>query len=416
MIVAGTSKDGERLYRRQLDRLEATPLAGTERGSSPFFSWDGAWVGFVADGRVKRVPAAGGAAVDLAPVSGFPAGASWGPDDRIVFAYGAEGGLRAVDARGGSVEVVTGGEGGRSPDVLPDGDTILFARGQWVYALSRSTGRTTQLVEGASPRSALGHVIVSRGSALLAAPMNVSRHELTGPVVPFVQGVALEPGTVGNPRHYAISRNGTLAYVPGADAYTLVLARADGTERRLMEGQRMIQNPQFSPDGRRVAVAAGRGVDPLDIWVHELESGTATRLTFDGGQRPLWMPDNVTVTYSHRGTKGGIYTRNADGRSPASQLLPLDPVHWLIGWTPDRRTFAYGVMEGTPSSIMALRDGQSRRVDRSGKRVGRTTVAGRPVAGVWPARGRDVRRVRHSVPRGWHTLADCPGDRPGVGA
>ena len=101
MIVAGTSKDGERLYRRQLNRLEATPLAGTERGSSPFFSWDGAWVGFVADGRLKRVPAAGGAAVDLAPLSGFPAGASWGPDDRIVFAYGADARLHTVDARGG---------------------------------------------------------------------------------------------------------------------------------------------------------------------------------------------------------------------------------------------------------------------------------------------------------------------------
>jgi Tol biopolymer transport system component len=74
------------------------------------------------------------------------------------------------------------------------------------------------------------------------------------------------------------------------------------------------------------------------------------------------MPDNLTVTYSHRGPSSGIYTRNADGRSPASQLLPLDPVHWLIGWTPDRRTFAYAVMEGTPASIMALRDGQSRRV------------------------------------------------------
>jgi serine/threonine protein kinase/Tol biopolymer transport system component len=362
IIVAGTSKDGERLYRRQLDRPEATPLAGTERGSSPFFSWDGAWVGFVADGRLKRVPAAGGASVDIAGMSGFPTGASWGPDDRIIFAYGADARLHAVDARGGNVEVLTGAEGGLSPEVLPDGDTILFARGQWVYALSRATGRTTQLVDGATPRFALGHVIVSRGSTLLAAPIDVSRHELTGPVIPLVQGVALEASSIGVPRHYALSRNGTLAYVPGADEYTLSLVRADGTERHLMEGQRMIQNPQFSPDGRRVAVAAGRGADPLEVWVHELESGTATRLTFDGGARPLWMPDNVTVTYSHRGTNGGIYTRNADGRSPARQLIPLDPVHWLVGWTPDRRTFAYGVMEGTPSSIVALRDNQSRRV------------------------------------------------------
>lgn len=85
LVIAGTGRDGPRLYRRPLDRLEATPLAGTEGGSSPFFSFDGAWVGFAADGRLKRVPAEGGAAADIVPLSSFPAGASWGPDDRIVF-------------------------------------------------------------------------------------------------------------------------------------------------------------------------------------------------------------------------------------------------------------------------------------------------------------------------------------------
>ena len=126
-----------------------------------------------------------------------------------------------------------------------------------MYVFSRATGRTTPVVEGATPRFALGHVIVSRGSTLLAAPIDASRHELTGPVVPLAQGVALEAGTVGVPRHYAISRNGTLVYVPGADAYNLVLGLGDGTERRLMEGQPIIENPAVcGPDGPRVAVAA----------------------------------------------------------------------------------------------------------------------------------------------------------------
>lgn len=49
-------------------------------------------------------------------------------------------------------------------------------------------------------------------------------------------------------------------------------------------------------------------------------------------------------------------------------LLEADEFHWLVGWTPDGRTLAYGIMEGqmedgtSPSSIMALADGQSRRV------------------------------------------------------
>jgi eukaryotic-like serine/threonine-protein kinase len=101
LIVAGSSKDGQALYQRTLDRLEATPLAGTSGGSSPFFSPDGAWVGFLADGRLRRVPAGGGAAVDIAAVPGVPGGASWGADDRIVFVSGARSPMQVVDARGG---------------------------------------------------------------------------------------------------------------------------------------------------------------------------------------------------------------------------------------------------------------------------------------------------------------------------
>ena len=100
IVIAASDKDGQRLYRRSLDRLDPTPLAGTERGSSPFFSWDGKWIGFFADGRLKRIPAGGGASVDIAPAPGFSSGASWGPDDRIVFAYGADSHLHVVPAEG----------------------------------------------------------------------------------------------------------------------------------------------------------------------------------------------------------------------------------------------------------------------------------------------------------------------------
>ena len=219
LVVAGSNKEGQRLYQRRLDRLEATPIAGTERGTSPFFSWDGAWIGFAADGRLKRVPAAGGPAVDIAPLAGFPAGASWGPDDRIVFAYGATAQLYVVNARGGTAELLAGEKSGRHPEVLPDG-TVLFQDGDWIYALDRRNGRTTRLLQGAAPRYAMGSVIVSRGATLLAAPVDLARLEVTGPVVPLLEGVASEAASVGVPRHYAISRSGTLAYVPAADTYT----------------------------------------------------------------------------------------------------------------------------------------------------------------------------------------------------
>ena len=174
---------------------------------------------------------------------------------------------------------------------------------------------------------------------------------------------------------------------------------ADGTERRLMEGQRIIQNPQFSPDGRWSRWRAGRGADALDIWVHELESGTATRLTFDGGRRPVWMPDNVTVTYSHQGANGGIYARRRTVAAPPTSCSRSMPFTGLSGGHRIDARSPTELWRGRPRrswrSAMATRTASSDRRTR-----GMAIVERRTVAGVLPARGRDVRGVRHAVPRG----------------
>ena len=359
LVVAGAGKEGQRLYRQSIDRLEAVPVPGTERGSSPFFSWDGTWLGFAADGRLKRVPAAGGAPVDIVAITNFPAGASWAPDDRIVFAYGADSQLHIVDARGGSAGILSDLKPASRPDVLPDGRTVLFVLDGWVHILDRTSGRQTRVVQGTSPRYAAGHLIFFRGTNLFGAALDLSRHELTTPVVPLVENVAIE-GSVGSV-HYGVSAGGTLVYVPAAEEYAMVLVGPEGGERVLMEGRAM-SNPQFSPDGRSIAVsAARRDGEPAQIWVLDVETGTTTRLTSGAGRAPVWADDR-TVTYSRVSGEGrGIYQQRADGSGEPRQVVALDAFHWLVGWTPDR-TLAYGVMEGTPGSIVAYSGGTSRRV------------------------------------------------------
>jgi serine/threonine protein kinase/Tol biopolymer transport system component len=363
IVVATTDAGGQRLYQRPIDRLEATPIQGTERGSSPFFSWDGAWIGFAADGWLKRVPAGGGGAVNIVRLAGFPAGASWGPDDRIVFAHGADASLQVVDARGGQAEVLIPGQRAYRPEVLPDGNTVLYESGGWVHAFDRQTGRKTQLARGGAPRFANGQVIVVDQDTLLAASFEPSRHEI-GPMDPLVERAAVEAATIGVMAHYAVSREGTLVYVPAHDMFSLVVVQADGTEHRVTDDQFRFHNPRFSPDGERVVVAARRRADePSDLWLHDLRTSVSTRLTFDGASRPFWGPGDDTITYSRPlpSQGSGIYTIPADGGSGVRQILPLSSIHWLVGWTRAPRTLVYGVMEGTPSSIIALTESRPAR-------------------------------------------------------
>jgi eukaryotic-like serine/threonine-protein kinase len=375
LVIAGTRGDSLQLYERPLNRIEAIPLAGAEGGSSPFFSPDGAWIGFFADGRLKRVPAGGGIAVDIAllpgyPAAGYPDGASWGPDNRIVFGSGARSPLYTVSARGGEVEAVTTIEAGEldhsRPEILSDGQTLLFDSDGWVCALDLASGRRAKLVRGLAPRyAATGHLILIRGTALLAAPFDSSRLELTGPVVPLIEGVAV----AGADMHYSVSANGTLVYLAAAGEHELVMVESDGSEQIVMAERRWFENPQFSPDGRQVAVAsARRSGEPVDLWIYDVETGSASRFTFDGGRAPVWTPDGAGVTFSHLGERQGIYTKAVDGRGGAQPVLEVDEFHWLIGWTPDARTLVFGVMEDiagdrlSRSSIVAFSGGEKHRL------------------------------------------------------
>src|SRR5262249_30052466 len=94
-VPAAISPDGTRLVyavhsglgvtqlaTRLLDQSKSTVLYGTENAEDPFFSPDGQWVGFFADGKLKKISVQGGAAYILCDAP-FPRGAAWGEDGNI---------------------------------------------------------------------------------------------------------------------------------------------------------------------------------------------------------------------------------------------------------------------------------------------------------------------------------------------
>ncbi len=381
LVIAGTDGKGERLYRRTLDRPEATPLVGTEGGTSPFFSPDGAWVGFFAERRLKRVRVEGGTAIDIASAPGFPAGASWGIDDRVVFA-GFQTPLQVVDVAGGKPEDLMplgGGLGALYPDILPNGRAVLFSENGWIHAFDLvSKRRTDRIIEAVGARySPDGYLLLNRWTTLLAAPFDATLLQVKGPVVPIAEGVDIER-TVNGIAYLAASRGGAVAFVPSARTFALVLVEPDGRERIVTE-HLMLENPRFSPDGQRLVVAALRNPgEQSELWVHDLKSGVpAYRLTFGGGRAPVWSRDGVSVTYSYlTGDKrSGIYSKAADGRGEARQIVALPTFHWLVGWTPNA-TLVYGILEREPgdrspaSSIVAFKGTESRRVVGPGRTWG----------------------------------------------
>jgi Tol biopolymer transport system component len=207
---------------------------------------------------------------------------------------------------------------------------------------------------GTAPRYARGHVIFSRGTTLLAAPFDPEQSSL-GTAIPVAAGVAAELPGSGGGRHYAIARNGSLVYVPAANAYELAVIGANADERVIGQPHATLENPKFSPDGRYVVVAARRRVDDAsNLWLHDLQTGTATALTSHGGRAPVWDGDRGTITYSQLGERQGIYRLRVDDPGEPTRVLALDAFHWLVGWTPDRSALLYGLMlGGNLSSIMA---------------------------------------------------------------
>jgi eukaryotic-like serine/threonine-protein kinase len=135
LAFVGERNGINQLYLRRLDQLRAVPLVSGSI-SEPFFSPDGQWVGFfsLADGKLKKIPVAGGSAVPICDIDvNYPRGASWGDDGNIVFNAFAESWtplLRVRSAGGRPEPATTLGQGEvahRWPQVLPGANAILFA-------------------------------------------------------------------------------------------------------------------------------------------------------------------------------------------------------------------------------------------------------------------------------------------------
>ena len=361
----------DQLFLRHLDQLEASPIPETAGAWEPFISPDGQWIGFWADGQIKKVGISGGAAVPLCE-AGLPWGISWAEDDSILFGQNPQGILR-VSADGGTAEVIieaAEGELARGPQMLPGGEWVLFTLRpagvtDWsdaqIVAESLLSGERTVVIEGGYDARFLptGHLVYALDGTLLAAPFDVPTRQVRGGSVPLVDGVAHQ-SFIGT-SHFAVSRSGSLAYVPDLALSELgpgSLHWVDRQGRMLSEvgPPNVFGYPRLAPDGLRVTAAlSGDGVwgaNSTDVWVLALEGGGDQRLTEDGiSSRSSWTPNGSSVTFSTSAPgREGLFEQLAD-LSVESALLVRSARAAPGDWSPDGNTLVYQAL-----SLPALQD------------------------------------------------------------
>jgi serine/threonine-protein kinase len=356
VYVASSGGSGRQLYLRPLDSLEARPIAGTEDAVSPFFSPNSQWVGFFASGQLKKVSISGGAPVTICNASNLYGGATWGPDDTIIFAPISRFGLYRCSAAGGTPQVLTTLDSTKEeishrwPHFLPGGKAVLFnvAGGpnwdQWpIVVQSLETGERRVVVDAGTHARYVptGHLVYARTGTLMAVPFDLERLEVTGSAVPILEGVRMTlEGTV----EYGFSELGSLVYIPGPTGEPqrrLVWLDRRGVEESLAAPLRNYSIPRLSPDGQRIA--AHISGNSIDVWVYEIAGQTLTRVTFEGSnQFPIWTPDGKRVTFRHTG--GGarnIWWKPVDGSGTEEQLTSGEHVQTPQSWSPDGQNLIY---------------------------------------------------------------------------
>jgi Tol biopolymer transport system component len=356
------------IWVRALDTVVSQQIAHVEGATYPFWSPDGAWIGFFAEGQLKKISREGGTIQKICDaVEGR--GGAWSPGGVIAFSQGQGlNGLSRVNAQGGAPESLTKPtttqvqQYHRYPQFLPDGRSFLFQilasspEVAGVYVGTLDGGAPKRVLDGGdqarfapadtSTPSASGYLLFRRGTVLMAQEFDPARLRIQGEAIAVAEGVgtAMNTGTGA----FSLSSNGMLAYGNSGDEIA-ELVWIDRSGKRLAvvnQDIRSLQGVGLASGERRVAYGTG---DPSDIWVQNLPTGEPSRFTFGpppGWANPLWSPDGEDLFYTTWDLSGlpqyELRRRRADRSREEETLLVAHTALYSWDLSPDGRSLLYG--------------------------------------------------------------------------
>jgi serine/threonine-protein kinase len=364
------------LFMRRFESLDAKPIPETEGGIAPFLSPDDRWVGFWADGRLKKVPVEGGLAQDLCEVT-LPYGASWGDDERIVFSDDENTGLFLVSSRGGTPEVLTKPDSEQEefshhlPSLLPGGKNVLFTIMTTgfdfeprVAILDGTTRKWHVLLENASDARYIptGHIAFMRKGTLMAVPFDLGKLAIRGqpvPITPEVMHMLNSTSLTYNTAaaQYAISDSGSLVCATGGIIpnmnTSLVWIDRTGNEKPLSSRLETYFAPRLSPDGRTI-VYQTLGIDRY-IWIYDIERDISTTVLSKGYcMYPIWTQTGKGIVFSwiNPVPPGNIYLQSADGSTAPERLTTSNYAQYTGSLSPDGGRLAFVEARNSPDILV----------------------------------------------------------------
>jgi serine/threonine protein kinase len=323
-------------------RAPAT-VQGTEDASHPFWSPDGRFIGFFAQGKLKKIDAFSGRSAQVLCDAPHGRGGTWNREGVILFSPDVYEGLYRVSSAGGTPLEVTKPDASRSesshrwPVFLPDQRHFLYLAanfgGQFeinsIFLGSLGSDEKRPIISASSNAAYAGpgYLLYVRDHALVAQRFDSRSYVLSGEPRTISDEVQYFPQT--DLALFGVAGRGTLVVQTGkgADKSQLLWFNRSGKQLGDVGPPGLFANPSLSPDGRRVAFEqTDRDGRHVDIWIHELANDAVARLTFGPGlnERPAWSPDGKRVVFgSNQKASWGLRQKNTDGSGSEQQIADL---------------------------------------------------------------------------------------------